>query len=440
MLSFFGSKLRFCDRIHRRGFLKVGALGLGGLTLADLLRLRAEGVVRPTSAPKSVIMVFLYGGPSHIDTFDMKPDAPVEYRGEFKPVQTSLSGLNICEHLPLTAKIADKMALIRNLSFLEYTRGHNPELIYTGYEATSRAITANRPSFGAVVSRLRGKAVRDMPPFVAFDGYSRVGYVGLAHRPFVPGAQTGALGPVQGMTPERMADRKELLRSFDGLRRDLDNAQGGLAAMDTFTARALDMVTTPKARDAFDINQEPASVRAKYGKATQFLQARRLVEAGVQVVTLTSHNELHSYDGAGTWDHHGGIFPALRQRLPELDQRLYALITDIYERGLDRDVAVVIWGEMGRTPRVGNGNNPGRDHWCDAGFALVAGGGLKMGQVIGATTARAERPSGQPYTPQNMLATLYAHVLGIDPATTLPDLTGRPMFLLDNRAKIAELV
>jgi uncharacterized protein DUF1501 len=331
--------------------------------------------------------------------------------------------------------------VIRNLSFLEYTAGHNPPLVLTGY-ATSTANPSHRPTFGSVVSRLRGDAARDVPPYVAFDGFDSTprsaDYLGLAHRPFIPGVQMSSLGPVGGMTLERMSDRKELLHSFDTLRRDIDDAHGSVAGMDAFTARALDMVTTPKARDAFDIMQEPAAVRASYAGGTQFLQARRLVEAGVQVVTLTANSESKTWDLAGPWDHHGGIFPGLRRMLPELDQRLYALITDLYERGLDQDVAVVVWGEMGRTPKVNSG--AGRDHWNDVGFALVAGGGLKMGQVVGATTARGERATGRPYTPQNMLATLYHQVLGIDPATTLPGLNGRPMYLLDDREPIAELV
>jgi len=200
------------------------------------------------------------------------------------------------------------------------------------------------------------------------------------------------------------------------------------------------MLTTPKARDAFDISQESTATRALYGKeGAQFLMARRLVEAGVQVVTLTANKESKTWDLAGPWDTHGGNFTALRKLLPELDQNLSALITDLSQRGLDQEVAVVVWGEMGRTPKV-NGKGGGRDHWNDVGFALVAGGGLKMGQVIGTTTARAERAASRPYTPQHMLATIYQSVLGIDPATTLPGINGRPMYLLDNRDQIAELV
>ena len=319
MLTFLGSKYRVCDHISRRGFLKVGALALGGLTLADLLRLQAQGADRPKSSVKSIIMVYLHGGPSHIDMYDMKPDAPAEFRGQFKPIQTKVPGFDICELMSLQAKIADKMSVIRNLSFLEYIAGHNPPLVLTGYP-TSTANPSHRPTFGSVVSRLRGDAVRDVPPYIAFDGVDSsprsADYLGLAHRPFVPGVQTNSLGPVAGMTLERMSDRRELLRSFDTLRRDIDDAHGSMAGLDAFQARALDMVTTPKARDAFDIMQEPASVRASYAGGTQFLQARRLVEAGVQVVTLTANSESKTWDLAGPWDHHGGIFPGLRRMLP----------------------------------------------------------------------------------------------------------------------------
>jgi uncharacterized protein (DUF1501 family) len=442
MLTLYGPKrYPFCDGISRRDFLRVGALAVGGLSLSDVLRLNAEGKGRAGSR-KSVIMVYLHGGPSHLDTFDMKPDAPAEFRGEFRPIHTNVPGLDICELMPRLATIADKMSVIRNISFLEYTDGHNPPLVYTGYRTSTEKPT-HRPTFGSVVSRFRGDAVRGMPPYVAFDGVDTkadrgTDFLGVSHRPFVPGTETGAMGLVEGMTLERMADRKNLLSSLDTLWREMDAARSNMAAVEAFNARALDMIT-PKARDAFDINKEPEMVRAMYGKAgTQFLQARRLVEAGVQVVTLTANSESKTWDLAGPWDHHGGVFKGLRNLLPEFDQSLFALITDLSQRGLDQDVAVVVWGEMGRTPRINA--SAGRDHWNDVGFALVAGGGLKMGQVVGATTSRAELAVGRPYTPQNMLATLYDNVLGINPAQTYLDFNGRPLYLLDNCEKIAELV
>jgi uncharacterized protein (DUF1501 family) len=225
------------------------------------------------------------------------------------------------------------------------------------------------------------------------------------------------------------------------IRRDLDDARGSLGGMEAFTARALEMITSNRARDAFDVSREPEPVRARYGTGTEFLQARRLVEAGVPFVTLTPRNRKPGPKCNGKWDHHDHIFRCLRAVVPQLDRSIHALVTDLHDRGLSRDVAVVVWGEMGRTPRVGTqrGTTGGRDHWPQAGFCLLAGGPLAMGQVVGATDARGENPKTRPYTPQNVLATLY-HVLGIDPDSTIPDHTGRPVHLLDDTRKVAELV
>jgi uncharacterized protein DUF1501 len=460
-----GSTQRFCDGISRREFLKVGALGVGGLTLADLLRLRARaGSAVPgatSAANKAVIMVCLNGGPSHIDMYDLKPEAPAEFRGEFKPIQTNVPDFNICELMPLQAQIADKLALVRSLQ-AGRDDGHHLHYVFTGFPKND-----HRPSFGSIVSRLRGHHGNSLPPYVSMaqfpphpvlTGHEEPAYVGTAHRPFVP-FQAGSLKPgqieftgpgaggvknlelVPGMTRERLADRTTLLRTFDNLRRDLDT-KGELAAKDAFTVRALEMISSNQVRDALDISREPVQVQAKYGgdvrykrdpdvrrcwEGSKFLLARRLVEAGVPVVTLA----------VGVWDTHSDHFPYQRDNTPLLDRSLYALVTDLHERGLDKDVAVVVCGEMGRTPRVNK--TAGRDHWASAGFALFAGGGLRMGQVIGATDAHAERPTTPPYNPQNLLATLY-HVLGIDPSQTFPDHSGRPMHLLDDQKKIKELL
>jgi hypothetical protein len=383
-------------------------------------------------------MVYLNGGPSHIDLYDLKPAAPVEYRGEFKPIQTNVPGMQICELMPLQAKIADRFALIRNMKFQQ--EGHTAPELYTGF------LNSNRPSIGSVVSKLRSEAgIREpMPPYVYLGDANHVGhpgFLGKAHEAYSPGERAANLGRPRDLSLDSLADRRALLRTFDTMRRDLDDVHGSRAGMDAFTARALEIITTNQARDAFDLAREPEKVRARYGKGTEFLLARRLVEAGVPVVTLTpeNHNVLQGCNGQ--WDHHDHIFRCLRAVVPQLDQSLNALLTDLQVRGLDQDVAVVVWGEMGRTPRVGTqrGTVGGRDHWPGAGFALLAGGGLRTGQVVGATNARGEHPVGQPYTPQNVLATLY-HVLGIDPGTTLADHTGRPVYLLDDRRIIEELV
>ena len=438
MLTFFGSKRRFCDGASRRDFLRAGALAVGGLTLGDLLRAKAQGTASAGTPGKAIIMVYLNGGPSHMDLYDMKPDAPVEYRGEFKPIKTNVPGFDICELMPLQAKIADKLAIIRNMKFEQ--QGHTPPELFTGY------LNGKRPSIGSVVSKLRSDAgIRGpLPPYIYIGDANYVGgpaFLGKAHEAYIPGSRTTNLGLAREMSLDRIADRRQLLRTFDNIRRELDDSRGSMAGMDAFNAQAMEMITTNKARDAFDVTKEPQRVQEKYGKGIEFLQARRLVEAGVPVVTLTARNRTIGPMCNGDWDHHDHIFRCLRAVVPQLDQSIHALVTDLQDRGLAKDVAVVVWGEMGRTPRVGTqrGTTGGRDHWPQSGFALMAGGGLQMAQVVGATDARGEHPKGQPYTPRNVLATLY-HVLGIDPATTLPDHQGRPIYLLDDREKIAELV
>jgi hypothetical protein len=455
MLTISGANpMRLCDGLSRRNFLKLGSLALGGLSLADLLRLRAQGKAEDRS--KAVIFVYLWGGPSHIDTYDTKPDAPVEYRGEFKTIQTNVPGFDICELLPLQAKIADKLALIRNLKF--NPNFHDPVELFSGFRKPAEGTEARRPDFGSVVSKLRsGSGPRDLPAYVSLDKTAAYefkngpAYLGMAHKAFMPGDKMESLALRRGVTLERLHDREMLLRSFDQLRRDLDHAQGNMAGMDSFTAQALEMITSPRARDAFDVNREPEPVRARYGdgEATRLLQARRLVEAGVPVVTLTFGGVVtvpscKDNISASSWDTHQQGFPCLRAKLPRLDRAIYALITDLHDRGMDKDVTVMIGGEMGRSPQVGKGgcgaSPDGRGHWTQAGFCLISGGGLQMGQVIGRTDKHAERAVGNPYTPQNVLATLY-RAMGIDLATTaLPDHTGRPIHLLDDCEPVTELI
>jgi hypothetical protein len=427
MLTLLGRKTgRFCDNICRRTFLRIGTLGAGAVTLGDLRRLQAQGVGTPRS--KAVIMVYLNGGPSHIDMYDMKPDAPVEYRGEFKPIQTNVPGMDICELMPLQSKIAGKLAIVRNMKFHQDL--HKPHELMTGYPFSTR------PGIGSVVSRLRSDAgqLGELPPYVALDGYSYPAYLGAAHVPFTvtAGQPVRNLQLPYGVSPERLTSRKALLDSLDTLRRDLDDSHGSMKATEAFHAQAMELISGPKARKAFDLNQEPESVRTRYGTNTQLLLALRLAEAGVPLITVTV---------PGDWDTHAKNFATLRELLPQLDQGVSAMVGDLHERGLDKDVAIVVWGEIGRAPRItsqGGGKVPGRDHWPQAGFALLAGGGFRVGQVIGATDPRAGSPKGHAYTPQNMLATLY-HVLGIDPSRTLPDHNGRPMYLLDEREVIKEL-
>ena len=447
MLTIWGKKQKpLCDSLSRRDFLQVGTLGLGGLTLADLLRLKAQGAQQAKSTHKSLIMIYLCGAPPHMDMYDMKPLAPAEYRGEFKPIQTNVSGMEICELMPLQAKIADKLTIIRNLRALA-TDTHVPEELLCGYpwgpEGGPFSLKPGlRPVFGSVVSKLLPSNGTSLPPYVTLGmeqmphGGRRSlalepSYLGLAHQPFDPGSPglVANLSLADQMTFDRLTQRKTLLGAFDNINRAVERTQGTFAGMDSFTAQALDIISSSRARDAFDVSQEPEKVREQYGTHSRFLQARRLVEAGVSVVTVLA---------PGYWDTHANNFGSLRQMLPEFDKGLHALVTDLHERGMEKDVTVVVWGEYGRTPKI-NGN-AGRDHWPQASFALVAGGGFKLGQVIGATTSRAEQPLGGSYIPQNLLATLYREVFGIDPAATLPDHSGRPIALVEERESIKELL
>lgn len=436
----------------RRDFLRVGGLGLAGLTLPDLLRLRAAQPPAERTREKAVIFVYLFGGPSHIDTYDMKPDAPAEVRGEFKPIKTNVPGFDICEHMPMQARIADKLALVRNLSF--NPNFHDPVELFSGFRKPTEAGRAVRPDMGSVVSWLRRGERRDMPPYVALDKTAgdefRNGpaYLGVSHKPFIATGKLEGLALPRNVTAERVEERTRLMRTFDHLRREADNANADLAGADDFTNLALNMILGQRVRDAFDVSREPEKTRERYGTddALRLLEARRLVEAGVPVVTLTFGRDLKECTVgmiARGWDTHAGNFTCLRTLLPRLDRAVHALVTDLHDRGLSDDVLVYVGGEMGRTPKVGqstgNGAKPdGRDHWPRAGFGLFAGGGLQMGQVIGATDRHGAVPVGRPYTPQNTLATIY-RVLGIDPATTIPDHTGRPVYLLDERERIAEL-
>jgi len=459
MLTFFNGKSggRYCDGVSRRSFLKLGGLSLGGLALSDLLKLRADGAASPLRSAKSVIMICLGGGPSHIDTYDMKPNAPVEFRGEFNPIRSKVSGMEMCELLPLQALIADKFSVVRSATWTE--ADHQRIEIFTGFGKKQ----PRRPSFGSLVSRMyqgggRDAAARDgdIPKFVSLSGeYNQE--ITEAESPLYAGAKNGSFTPrgegVKNLSLQtnvnlaRLTDRRQLLGAMDDLRRGVDKA-GEMGAFDAYQAQAYDMITSGRARQAFDISEEPESAVQRYKSAGSeffysrtksfwdwqaFLRARRLVEAGVPFVSMQ----------VGTWDHHcggandGSLFESYHTLLPRYDASLAALITDLHERGLDKDVCVVVWGEFGRTPRVNK--TGGRDHWPGAGCVLFAGGGLKMGQYVGATNAHGEAPITRAYNPQNVLATLY-HVLGINPAATIPDTAGRPVYLLDDREPVGELV
>jgi hypothetical protein len=425
MFTFTGAKQAFCDGLNRRNFLKIGAFG-AGLTLADMLRLKAQAndaTPAAPSRPKSAIMIYLPGGPTHMDMYDLKPDAPSEFRGEFRPIQTNVNGVQICELFPLQARMWDKFAVIRSVVSVDE---HSDSLVMTG-KSQRENMTANHPSFGSVVSRVRNNN-SSIPSFVSLRGMSRgtePGFLGISHRPFSPnGPGVQNLTPLQAVPQARMTDRRAMLEAFDEYSREVDANAAGL---DTFTARAFDMVTSGGVRNALDLQREPQQSRTRYQGVEQFLTARRLVEAGVGCVTL-------SYGG---WDTHGQNFQAMRRQLPNVDKGLSLLVNDLSERGLLNDTVVVMWGEFGRTPRINN--NAGRDHWAPVMSALIAGGGMRMGQAIGASTARGERPQDRRYTVPQVLGTLY-RAIGIDPSQTFLNGTGRPIHIVEDRAPVVELM
>ncbi len=429
MLTLWGARQRFCDGISRRGFLKIGAFG-AGLTLAEMLRARAGAAPAGKGTPnKAAIMIYLPGGPSHMDMYDLKPAAPAEFRGEFKPIATNVSGIQICELMPLQARMFDKLAVIRSVAPIR--EEHSDAETTTGYPEAINT-TQHNPSLGAVMSKLRGSANADIPPYVSLRGMTpygtEPGFLGVAHRPFTPdGPGRQNLRLPGGVDASRSDDRKALLTSFDSVRRDLD-ASGTMKGMDAFTQRAFDMVASGAVRKALDLTREEPRSRDRYKGVEQFLTARRLIEAGVGCVTLS----------IGGWDTHSSNFKTLKHQLPQVDRGVANLIQDLHDRGMEKDVVTVMWGEFGRTPKI-NGNDGGRDHWPAVMSALVAGGGLKMGQAVGASSARGEHPKDRKYTPSNVLSTLY-QALGIDPGQTFPNGSGRPMYVLDDRDPVSELL
>ena len=391
-------------------------------------------------------MIYLHGGPSQLDMYDMKPAAPLEYRGEFNPIRTNVPGIEICELMPRQAMIADKFAILRGLQMAPFHSGNE---FYSGspWQEFPRASVpgeARRPAFGSMVSRMRN-GHSAVIPYVSVGNpaeWEPAYYAGAEFEP-VRLQLGGSAESLQNMTRHhavslgRLDDRRDLLKALDQRRRELD-IEVNAKKINSFQAKALDIIASGKVRDAFDLDKEPASVRARYGEGNltfglhpgkPLLQARRLVEAGVSVVTSCVYG----------WDTHAKNFTALRELLPPLNRAVHALVTDSDDRGLLDEVAVVMGGEFGRTPKIGDITPDGRGHWSDAAFLWMAGGGLKTGQTIGATDARAERSTGTPIKMQSVLATLY-HVLGIDPATTIRDHNGRPQYLLDHRDPVSGLI
>lgn len=414
---------RFCDGFSRRDFLTVGSMGIAGLTLADLLR--AEAKAGTGSSHKALINIHLAGGPSHQDTFDLKPEAPSEFRGEFLPIATNVEGIDICEHFPMLAHSADKFAIVRSLT--GSIADHSDYPTQTGFARGDLQSIGGRPSIGSVAAKLLGGSGTGAPPFVGYNG-SYVGYLGSVYQPYRP--QGGELRLNKNITSGRLQSRTELLAGLDNLRRESDQS-GHMTALDAYTQQAVDVVTSGRVADALDLNKEDPRCRERYGNdGNMFLTARRLVEAGVRVVTFNW----------GGWDTHSNNFGHLRNQLPKLDRSLSSLIEDLSIRGMDKDVSVVVWGEFGRTPRINNNKQPGRDHWYEVAMCFLAGGGMRLGQAIGRSNRNAERAVDRPVHLQEVFATLY-HNLGIDVRnTTITDPAGRPQYLVDHREPIRELV
>jgi hypothetical protein len=441
MLSIFGRPHRYCDGLTRRSFLKIGTFSFGATALGLTDILRAEARTGRRSPHKAVINIFLGGGPPHQDMWDIKTEAPTEIRGEFKPIRTAVPGIEICEVFPRIAGLMDKFAVIR--SVVGATGGHDAEQCLTGWPPNALRNLGGHPSIGAAVAKLQGPTDPSVPPFVGLAARTqhtpwsdpgRVGFLGAAYAPFKPDGPGRANMSLRNMTLDQLADRKRLRDSFDGLRREIDSS-GVLDGADAITERAFDVLTSSRLLDALDLSKEDPRVRDWYGDGKpykfqydgaptvndQLLMARRLVEAGVRVVTL-------SY---GRWDSHGKNFDLVRDHGSKLDQGLSALVQDLDQRGMLQDVAVIAWGEFGRTPRINK--DAGRDHWPQVSCAILAGGGLRTGQVIGATNRLGEYAKERPTSFQEVVATLY-HALGIDVTqTTLTDPTGRPQYLVDAR-------
>jgi hypothetical protein len=442
MLTIPGHLVQACDRQSRRQFLQIGSLALTGLSLADILR--AEAAAPAVKPPQSVIQIYLMGGPPHLDMIDPKPEAPAGIRGEFKAIQTRVSGVQFSELLPSLAARMDKLIVLR--SIVGSQGGHTSYQCETGWPS---ARVGNHPCLGTTVSRLLGPVQPAVPAYVVVPpkeehfsmATGQPGFLGPTYGPFKPhgpGLQNLALN---GVSLERLADRKQLLGSFDRLRRDVD-ASGAMNALDSFNQRAFDVLTSRKLLDALDLDQEDKHTLARYddGKpvpemlggpglvSRQVLLARRLVEAGVRCVTLTY----------GQWDTHRDNFRHMKNYLPRLDRALAALLDDLDSRGLLDRVTVLVWGEFGRTPIINK--DGGRDHWPAVNSAILAGGGLRSGQVIGATDRQGANVANRPVHVQEVFATLY-RTLGIDAkTTTLTDLSGRPQYLVDHPEPICELV
>lgn len=453
-----GRTSQYCDGLSRRSFLQLGVAGMASLGLGQVWQARAASAGQAPTRNTSVILIWLDGGPSHMDMYDMKPDAPVEYRGIWRPRPTCVPGMQITELFPRQARVADKFSLVRSLHHDtgdHFAGGHR--MLTTKDMGVGGANTPGRfPSIGAIVHRELGARQRGVPGYVAVPHASSIGltpgyfgalYLGAQHNPFQTGGDPNApnfrvqnVNLAAGLTMPQLEDRRGLLDHFDTLRHDLDQS-GTASAMDRFQQEAFDFVTGPVARTAFDIGREQPRLRDRYGRnnwGQSTLLARRLVEAGSTFVTV-------HYGG---WDHHWDLQRGYETVLPQVDAAVATLFEDLDDRGLLDSTLVVLCGEFGRTPRMNDGGNggaprsmgtPGRDHWGNAMSCLMGGGGVRGGMVVGSTDRLGERPLTRAVTPCNIHATIY-EVLGIDPRLHLLDPSGRPTPVLDDPTPISELL
>ncbi len=444
-----GRSPRYCDGISRRSFLALGVAGMAQVSLAQLARARETS---ETKKKTSVILLWLDGGPSHLDLYDMKPDAPAEYRGIWKPIHTKVPGFDITEMFPKQAKVTDKFSIVRSLAHGtgdHFTGGH---LMLTAKDmGVGGANTPGKfPSIGAIANRELGARRRGMPGYVAIPfaasiglmpGYFGGNFLGAQHNPFQPGGdpnepnyQVSNFNLAAGLSIPRLEDRRSLVQHFDSARRLLDNSADA-QAMDRFEQEAFDFVSGSAARKAFDIGKEDPKMRDRYGRhnwGQSTLLARRLVEAGSTFVTVHF----------GGWDHHWNLKAGMDAYLPIVDTAVSALFEDLDDRGLLETTLVVLCGEFSRTPKMNDGSGqgtPGRDHWGESMFCLMGGGGVKGGQIVGSTDRLGQRPHTRPLSPANIHATIY-HVLGIDPKLQLLDPSGRPVSVLDDPTPIRELL
>lgn len=455
------ANLPYCpEPLTRRRFLGMGALGLGSLTLPDLIRARAAAA---ESSDTAVILLWLPGGVPHTETYDMKPDAPEGYKGDFKPIKTNVPGVEVCEHLPLHAKCADKFTLVRSVAHNYFDHGGGHKKFLTGRDPLQPTDTVNdHPMVGSVVAKCREGVARGLPDYVAGVDGGRQGvdtfafgsaYLGQAYTPFfVPGDPERKDFSVRnlqlpGGLEQQLVDRRRLLHTFDSIDRNIDKT-GAMNAFDAFERKAVELVTSTKAKEAFDLTRERLETRERYGMhryGQRCLLARRLVEAGVSFVTMVLENPVAESprDCCYNWDSHAvncHIFTDTKHKLPFYDQALTALVEDLHARGLTKKVLLIATSEFGRTPKLeyNKEGRPGRDHWPRAMSMLLAGGGISHGKVVGSTTSRGEEPKDRPLTPNDLWATMYRH-LGIDGERTFPDNSGRPMPILADGKPIADL-